>query len=61
MFNKNMCELYLIESYPISSTLAIINFSYVIPGSISLGLMTLRHFFVPAFYSSAYKMCEIAI
>jgi len=57
MFNKNMCELYLIESYPISSTLTFVDFSYVTPGSISLGLITLRHFFMPAFYSSAYKVC----
>jgi len=56
-----MCELYLIASYPISSTFTILKFSYVTPGSISLDLITLRHFFVPAFYFSAYNVCDISI
>jgi len=34
---------------------------YVTLGYILLGLRTLQHFFVPAFYFAAYKVCYISI
>ena len=55
MFNKNICELYHTASFRILSTFTFATFSYVISGYISLGLVTLRHFFVPACYYVTFQ------
>jgi len=48
-------------SYFILSTFTIATLRYVTSEYNSLGLVTLQHFFVPAFYLSAYKSCYISI
>ena len=55
MFNKNICELYHIASFRILSTFTFGTFSYVTSAYISLGLVTLRHFFVPTCYYVTFQ------
>jgi hypothetical protein len=53
MFNKNMCELYLLHVTESYQHFTIATFSYIISDYISLGFITSQHFFVPAIYFSA--------
>lgn len=53
MFNKNMCELYLLHVTESYQHFTIATFRYIISGYILLGFITLQDLFVPAVYFSA--------